>query len=268
MLDFLRRTHACLKLEELIVPGAEAVETVMRLHQERRDNHAFIEGPVTKHPPFYEPDYDPGKYASLWVRYMRRASVRKMLEAAENISPAAWVVEQEAGDRHFREKMRRELSPEDFAEEEEAEAGRHEPWPEDHGPLTGYAAILFLDPHKVGSIEVAEQVRIAFSPAPVARWWETFAHTRFGSVNARPHPEVHVALGREWAASHGARLIALTGDTVEYSIAKPIATREEALRMSDIHNHYCPDNIQQNWGTFERYAATLLNAPVWSFWWD
>jgi Domain of unknown function (DUF4253) len=99
---------------------------------------------------------------------------------------------------------------------------------------------------------------------PTVRPWEAAAYLGFGGWNACPAPWVHVAYAREWSARFSARLLALTHDTLEFEVASPITSREDAVAMAAVHAHYCSDTVSS---TVE-HAAYLLGAPLWRFWWD
>ncbi|KOG35086.1 MULTISPECIES: DUF4253 domain-containing protein [Streptomyces] len=75
---------------------------------------------------------------------------------------------------------------------------------------------------------------------------------------------------RSWEDRFGARVIALTFDQLVVSVAAPPKTLEEAEAVAAEHFAFCPDNIAQgSHGTLREYAEkALLDAPVWSFWWD
>src|SRR5262249_25303749 len=62
-------------------------------------------------------------------------------------------------------------------------------------------------------------------------------------------------------------LLALTHDTLEFEVARPIASREDAAAMMAVHAHYCSDN-KDAYASDVEHAAYLLGAPLWEFWWD
>jgi hypothetical protein len=99
------------------------------------------------------------------------------------------------------------------------------------------------------------------------RPWEAAAYLGFGGFNACPAPWVHVAYAREWSARFGARLLVLTHDTLEFEVARPITSREEAGAMAAIHAHYCSDTFD-TYPSIVEHAACLLGAPAWQLWWD
>lgn len=103
---------------------------------------------------------------------------------------------------------------------------------------------------------------------PTVRSWEAPAFHKFGSWNKCPAPEVHVAIGREWAERFGARLIVNTADAIEYEVESPVGSREEAMEVAALQFRYCNDIVLQGAETLENLAASLLGARYWFFWWD
>jgi hypothetical protein len=102
---------------------------------------------------------------------------------------------------------------------------------------------------------------------PTVRPWEAAAYLGFGGFNACPAPWVHVAYAREWSARFGARLLVLTHDTLEFEVARPITSREDAAAMAAVLAHYCNDTFD-TYPSIVEHAAYLLGAPLWQFWWD
>ena len=101
---------------------------------------------------------------------------------------------------------------------------------------------------------------------PTLRSWEAAAYLHFGGWNACPAPWVHVAYAREWSARFGARLVALTHAALEFEIAHPITSRQDAAAMAAIHAYYCSDS--PGLASMAEHAAYLLGARRWRFWWD
>lgn len=97
---------------------------------------------------------------------------------------------------------------------------------------------------------------------------DLFALLGYGGWNGCPGPEVHVALHRHWRERFGAEPIALSDAVVECSVARPPADRKAALALAAEQQAYCPDIVEQGVGSSAALAATLLEAPVWYFWWD
>ncbi|MFC4013681.1 DUF4253 domain-containing protein [Nonomuraea purpurea] len=71
---------------------------------------------------------------------------------------------------------------------------------------------------------------------------------------------------RSWQKRFGVRLFSLGPDTLNVTVAWPPRTLEHARRVAVEHYAFCPDLRQDN--DFEEYSAEIVDAPVWSFWWD
>ena len=142
---------------------------------------------------------------------------------------------------------------------------------EDEAPRGGWptgiqpreAPLALFDPD---TGRVLEEVVIALMPT--SRSYETAAYTRFGGWNECPQPHFHVAIGREWARQFGARLIINTPNVIEYEVASPVGSREEALALAHQQYRYCRDIVRQGTGTIDTLAAMLLGSRYWLFWWD
>lgn len=135
------------------------------------------------------------------------------------------------------------------------------PWPSDIEPnlqLTGFLDLTANAPK--------DQVLIGLLPTQQAH--EAAAWHKFGGFNSCPPPAIHAALARDWQEQYGARLLVNTNDIIEFEIARPIATREDAVAMALLHYRYCSDIVDQGIGSVLRHAAYLLGARYWYFWWD
>jgi hypothetical protein len=97
---------------------------------------------------------------------------------------------------------------------------------------------------------------------------ELFARLGYGRWNECPEPSVHVALHRHWRERFGAEPMALSADVVECDVTRPPADRKAALALAVEQQAYCSDIVEQGTGSVAELAATLLEAPVWYFWWD
>lgn len=98
--------------------------------------------------------------------------------------------------------------------------------------------------------------------------WELFARLGYGGWNGCPGPEAHVAVHRHWRERFGAEPIAISDAVVECCVARPAADRKAALALAAEQQAYCPDIVEQGVSSTAALAATLLEAPVWYFWWD
>lgn len=94
------------------------------------------------------------------------------------------------------------------------------------------------------------------------------AYLRFGGWNENPAPEYHVAALRAWHSSYGARLIGISGDTMNLRAARRPASQDEALELAKEQYLYCEDIVTQGVGTVSDLAATLFAEDWWYFWWD
>jgi len=126
-----------------------------------------------------------------------------------------------------------------------------QPWPE---PPQHPTELMWADP--------SDMVLIVL--IPTVRPWEAAAYLGFGGFNACPAPWVHVAYAREWCTRFGARPLVLTHDTLEFEVACPITSREDAAAMAAVHAYYCSDSYPLP----VEHAAYLLGARLWRFWWD
>lgn len=224
-----------LPFEAFLVQGEISVDTVLALHRERPQTHAFIIGPPNDLGPF-----------CAYIEEMQPPA--KSFKLAEKLSYETWVANGLA-------------MLEDEAADGDPDHPVHGEWPEvgysGNGPTPPMGAYGMVPP----------EVVVALGPSPSDRWWETFAHVRFGGWNSCPQPEVHMMLHRRWAEKYGATLITLGPDVVQVAIAEPIATRDEAMEMAKIHQAYCSEFLQGA-GTYEEIAAGILGAKSWYFWWD
>ncbi len=65
-----------------------------------------------------------------------------------------------------------------------------------------------------------------------------------------------------------ARASSNTPNVIEYEIASPVGSREEALTLAEQQYRYCRDIVRQGTGTIDTLAAMLLGSRYWLFWWD
>jgi hypothetical protein len=124
-------------------------------------------------------------------------------------------------------------------------------------------------------------VELATSPSGIRDLLTGTGHSPFlGLISARDGAEAIIASGwsseagaedatavlRTWQERFGVRLCSIGPDTLNVTVAWPPRTLEHARRVAAEHYAFCPDLRQDN--DFEEYAAEVVNAPVWSFWWD
>ncbi|GAA2404772.1 hypothetical protein GCM10010191_10630 [Actinomadura vinacea] len=124
-------------------------------------------------------------------------------------------------------------------------------------------------------------VELATSPSGIRDLLTATAHSPFlGLVPARDGAEAIIASGwsseagaehatailRTWQERFGVRLCSIGPDALNVTVAWPPRTPEHARHVAAEHYAFCPDLWQDN--HFEEYAAQLVDAPVWCFWWD
>ncbi|MBN8245854.1 MAG: DUF4253 domain-containing protein [Verrucomicrobia bacterium] len=164
------------------------------------------------------------------------------LEQAADLDVEAWLEQRRRGD----------------GECEEIEEGE---WPDPP-----------LPPHRIGahcdvlSGEPLDEVCIARIPSSES--WEAPCHVGMGGWNECPGPEVLAAFARRWHLRFGAEVVSTTHDVMEFSVATPPTTREEALGLAREQYLLCPDIVEQGCGSVAALASSLLGAGCWYFWWD
>jgi hypothetical protein len=89
-----------------------------------------------------------------------------------------------------------------------------------------------------------------------------------GPVNHENDTAKFSAVLRSWEERFGARLLMLGFDTMILSVAAPPRDLEHARLVAAEHLGFCPDNITQGSASLADYAAELVGAEQWEFWWD
>ncbi len=110
--------------------------------------------------------------------------------------------------------------------------------------------------------------RVHLGLIPVAQSWQVPAFLKIGDWNECPEAAVHVAFFKYWYEQYGAVVSAISSDTIEFSVARPPATPEQARILAHQQYMYCADIVDQGVETEENLAQTLLDADNWFFWWD
>ena len=117
-------------------------------------------------------------------------------------------------------------------------------------------------------LSAAHWAEVVVGLFPVEAPWQVFAHLNWGWFNDCPGAAEHCAVQRSWAERYGAEVVAVTGDVVECTVARPPQGRAAALELAWEQYAYNPDLVDQGTGTVARLAAGLLGERVWYFWWD
>ncbi|TGA90938.1 DUF4253 domain-containing protein [Streptomyces sp. MZ04] len=77
------------------------------------------------------------------------------------------------------------------------------------------------------------------------------------------------ALLRSWEERFATRAIAVLGNTVYVSVARPPRTEAQALHIALEHVLTTADNVIKDPPTpYPAYAESLIDNGLWSFWWD
>jgi hypothetical protein len=103
---------------------------------------------------------------------------------------------------------------------------------------------------------------------PTKESWQVPAYLRWGEWNACPAARQHLAVHRRWTERYGSDIVAITSDIIECRVRRPPSSREDAMTLAQEQFAYCSDIVYQGAGTIAGLAGTLVNAPVWYFWWD
>ncbi len=73
---------------------------------------------------------------------------------------------------------------------------------------------------------------------------------------------------RSWEDRFGAVLTRIALATIELSVAAPPVTSDRALAVAAEHYSFCHNTYHENPGSLRDYAAALVGARRWRFWWD
>lgn len=164
------------------------------------------------------------------------------LKIAENFDTEAWL------------KERLERDPESFG----LEPGD---WPSkapEAGRILAHLDILSGKPKDI----------VWLAKVPTPRNWEVPAYIGMGGWNECPDAAVLTAFARRWHERHGAEIVSITHDVMEFFVPNPPQTRESAMELAKEQYLFCQDIVDQGVGDVTMLAATLLNGNYWYFWWD
>ncbi|MGH8913287.1 MAG: DUF4253 domain-containing protein [Acidimicrobiia bacterium] len=89
-----------------------------------------------------------------------------------------------------------------------------------------------------------------------------------GATNYDQAPKELSAVLRSWQERFGATLVGVGFDTVHLLVTRPPRSRASAVRAAAEHYAFCLDSVVQGAGSISALADELIDAPVWSFWWD
>lgn len=104
---------------------------------------------------------------------------------------------------------------------------------------------------------------------PTQNPWEVVAYVPFGGWNDCPSVTEMAAVCKYWFEKYGAVPAAITHDTLEFILPKPVP-EEEALEVAREHFAFCSDRVDQctSTGTLGEVADCIRQSKIWYFWWD
>jgi hypothetical protein len=76
------------------------------------------------------------------------------------------------------------------------------------------------------------------------------------------------AVLRSWEDRFGAYVVGVGFDTLTLGVERPPTSHAQAIAVAAEHFAACSDSIYQGAGTLDEYAAELIDAEGWTFWWD
>ena len=180
-------------------------------------------------------------------------------------------------------------SPEKYFLDADAFAGLHEELPDVFAAAGQISIPEFLAQRRAANPELFEELENGEWPAMPHKFdpslpddgfiakvltpnsFEALAHIGFGGWNDCPTDEEHVAILKWWFERYGAELFAIGGDTIECTVERPPATREDAIVLAREHLAYSPGTLNEfsiTPASVPALAAALLNSKHWLFWWD
>jgi hypothetical protein len=110
--------------------------------------------------------------------------------------------------------------------------------------------------------------QVAIMRVPTVQSYEVPVYLDWGGWNACPSPLEIAAVGRYWEGTHGATLVAMGADKLEFSVTRRPANHAEAVALLKEHLSFAPDNAELDQDMLEEMAAELQGSDYWFFWWD
>ncbi len=100
---------------------------------------------------------------------------------------------------------------------------------------------------------------------PVTEPWRIWAYLPYGGWNACPKVTEHMAVSKYLYEQYGAYPAALSYDTIDYAVEKPV---EDLEKLANEIGTYCFDIVEQGCETYSALALELQNSRIWNLWWD
>lgn len=236
-----------------VVAGDQAYDTLIALRNQHADLVPVVLGD------------DAELEALLEVVADEERSQQEILDQAEQIQVLEWVEQRYQEYQEMMAEFADEFEDEDNEDELDADA-EADFEAEEAADETDLSPRLSTIAYDILSGEAKEKVHIGL--LPLAQAWQVPAFLKIGNWNECPDAAVHVAFFKYWYEQYGAVVTAISGDTIEFSVARPPETIEQARILAHQQYMYCADIVDQGVETEENLAHTLLNADNWFFWWD
>jgi hypothetical protein len=109
---------------------------------------------------------------------------------------------------------------------------------------------------------------VLLAKIPTPQPYETPAYLKLGSWNACPDAPVHAAVWKKWQEEYGAKVLSVSGDIIEATVARPPLEKDTCYKLAQEQFLYCSDIVDQGVGSIDALAATLYGGKSWYFWWD
>lgn len=136
-------------------------------------------------------------------------------------------------------------------------------------PFRGPAPAAPGDPHVIDLPRSTQLPTGALLLVPVLEPADVPA--RLGWMGAVNHDLDGAALSavlRSWQRRYGAVPVGIGFDTLTLAVHRGPEDPVAIGVLAQEHHAFCPDNVNQGSGSIESYAAELMAATTWTFWWD
>lgn len=110
--------------------------------------------------------------------------------------------------------------------------------------------------------------KLILAKIPTTKPWEVTAWIPMGGDVIFPMPHEQAAVYRYWYEAYGAQPAVVDRSIWELYVARPIEDMRTAMHLADEHEAFCESIVWPDAEGLVYHAAGLLEATVWSFWWD
>jgi hypothetical protein len=130
---------------------------------------------------------------------------------------------------------------------------------------SGISMVQDYDPN-TRSLKPFDQV--AIMRIPTAHGYEVPAYLSWSENVDAPSSLEIAAVGRYWEETHGATLVAMGPDKLEFSVTRRPGNHAEAVALLKEHVSFASETLQFDQDMLEGAAADLQASDQWFFWWD